>query len=311
MAGLGRKVFTAGDILAAADVQGYLQDQAVQVYDDTTDRSTTLGTAVSEGMVSYLKDTNSVEVYDGSAWASIATGDITAVTAGTGLTGGGTSGSVTLNVNYAAVGSAVLASPTVTGTAVLPADTSIGNVSATEISYLDGVTSSIQTQLNGAGGLALITSQSFTSSTSVNVNDVFSSTYQNYKVICTWRASGNNTMRLRMRTSGSDFTSNKYFTIGYSYTGTINEGDATSGILGWSDVTGTDGLELNFFRPFSSADDTAYTIVQTGPRSGSFVYGPFMAGGGVRENRSDTGFTIYPDSGNITGTIRVFGIKNS
>ena len=101
MAGLGRKVFSPGDILAAADVQGYLQDQAVQVYDDSTDRSTTLGTAVSEGMVAYLKDINAVEVYDGASWGPVATGDITAVTAGTGLTGGGTSGSVTLNVNTA------------------------------------------------------------------------------------------------------------------------------------------------------------------------------------------------------------------
>lgn len=67
MAGLGRKVFSPGDILAAADVQGYLQDQVVQVYDDSTDRSTTLGTAVSEGMVTYLKDTDKIEVATGTA----------------------------------------------------------------------------------------------------------------------------------------------------------------------------------------------------------------------------------------------------
>jgi microcystin-dependent protein len=43
---------------------------------------------------------------------------------------------------------APLASPTFTGTVVLPSTTSIGNVSSTEIGYLDNVTSAIQTQLN-------------------------------------------------------------------------------------------------------------------------------------------------------------------
>jgi hypothetical protein len=39
-------------------------------------------------------------------------------------------------------------SPTFTGSVTLPSTTSIGNVSNTEISYLDGVTSSIQTQID-------------------------------------------------------------------------------------------------------------------------------------------------------------------
>jgi hypothetical protein len=38
--------------------------------------------------------------------------------------------------------------PTFTGTVVLPSDTSIGNLSSTEIGYLDGITSGVQTQLN-------------------------------------------------------------------------------------------------------------------------------------------------------------------
>lgn len=41
------------------------------------------------------------------------------------------------------------ANPTFTGTVVLPSTTSIGNVSSTELGYLDGVTSALQTQLNG------------------------------------------------------------------------------------------------------------------------------------------------------------------
>jgi len=49
---------------------------------------------------------------------------------------------------------APLAGPTFTGTVVLPSTTSIGNVSATEIGYVDGVTSAIQTQLNAKAPLA-------------------------------------------------------------------------------------------------------------------------------------------------------------
>lgn len=52
---------------------------------------------------------------------------------------------------------APLASPTFTGTVVLPSTTSIGDVSNTEISYLDGVTSSIQTQLNAKANTTIST----------------------------------------------------------------------------------------------------------------------------------------------------------
>lgn len=48
---------------------------------------------------------------------------------------------------------ALKASPTFTGTVVLPADTSIGNVSAAEIAFLDGVTSNIQAQINAKSSI--------------------------------------------------------------------------------------------------------------------------------------------------------------
>lgn len=103
MAGAGFKDFVDGDILTAAQVDTYLMQQAVMVFDNSTARTTALSGVIAEGMVTYLKDTNAVEKYDGSSWSAIGVGDIEAVNAGTGLTGGGSSGSVTLSLDTSSV----------------------------------------------------------------------------------------------------------------------------------------------------------------------------------------------------------------
>jgi hypothetical protein len=71
MAGLGWRTFTAGAVLTAAQVQAYLQDQVVQVHASSAARSSALGTAVAEGMVSYRTDGKVIERYTGSAWVPV------------------------------------------------------------------------------------------------------------------------------------------------------------------------------------------------------------------------------------------------
>lgn len=100
MAGAGYKLFTTGQVLTAAEVNTYLQEQTVMVFNDAASRTTALSGVLAEGMMSYLKSDDTVYVYNGTTWVSVAnTGDITSVTAGTGLSGGGTTGDVTLSLS--------------------------------------------------------------------------------------------------------------------------------------------------------------------------------------------------------------------
>jgi hypothetical protein len=80
-------------------------------------------------------------------------------------------GTITAGNNISVSGNqiSVIDSPTFTGTVTLPNTTSIGDVSATEIGYLDGVTSAIQTQLNSK---APTDSPTFTNTVTVSASGI-------------------------------------------------------------------------------------------------------------------------------------------
>jgi hypothetical protein len=70
-AGLGFKTFTTGEVLSAANVNGYLM-QGVLVFASAAARDAAI-TSPQEGQFAYLKDTNVTTYYTGSAWTNLDT----------------------------------------------------------------------------------------------------------------------------------------------------------------------------------------------------------------------------------------------
>ena len=91
----GYKTFNTGDVLTAAQVQYYLQNQSIMYFANAAARDAALTAGIrQEGMFAYLADTNTTVYYDGAAWQSFGTGDVTGLTAGTGITITNSSGPV-------------------------------------------------------------------------------------------------------------------------------------------------------------------------------------------------------------------------
>jgi hypothetical protein len=70
MAGAGFKTFAVGEVLTAVNVNTYLMQQTVMVFATSAARSSAI-TSPSEGMLTYLADSNTFWYYDGTAWLEL------------------------------------------------------------------------------------------------------------------------------------------------------------------------------------------------------------------------------------------------
>jgi len=206
-AGLGFKTFNTGDVLSAADVNGYLM-QGVLVFADATARDAAI-TSPQEGQFAYTKDNNSLWYYTGSAWAaSGATGDIEGVTAGVGISGGGTSGTVTITNSMATAIDAK--GDLIVGTG---ADT-FSRLAVGTNNYILTADSAEATGMkwaaaSGGGGMTLINTGGTTlSGSSVTISSI-PSTYKNLYCVIKDAVNSINNERIFLRINGD--TGSNYF----------------------------------------------------------------------------------------------------
>ena len=113
--------WSTGDLVTEARFQD-IQDSIVFIADDETAANAALTNKV-EGTIFYDKSVDQLKAWNGSAWIGAEAGDIEGVTAGSGLSGGGTSGTVTLNVDINGQTNVTAA----TGDEILIADASDSN----------------------------------------------------------------------------------------------------------------------------------------------------------------------------------------
>jgi hypothetical protein len=198
----------------------------------------------------------------------------------------------------------------ITGAGAISGITSLNtDVSSTELGYLDGVTSGLQGQINTAGGLVLITSESFSAVSAVNINNCFSATYQNYVVFVNCVGSTDIGIRIRMRASGSDASGNDYAqqylkADGNSVSSARSTSQSQVTILDAN--TGRSSMFLTVSSPFEAAT-TLMRALNADSRADATIQDNVALHG---LSTSYDGFSLLTSTGTITGTVRVYGLKD-
>ena len=172
------------------------------------------------------------------------------------------------------------------------------------------------TAITGAG-LDLITTQTFSAVSSVSFNNCFTATYENYRIVVNAVGSTDGSsgvpIRFRFRSGGSDYTASTYAEFGIF----VNASGGPSRFFNNSVTEVTVGWHQNYGGQSSfDLNNAAQTGVNKHLVGNSFGSGTADGYGGVNMARvlstaAYDGFSIRPTAGTITGTIRVYGYRNS
>jgi hypothetical protein len=199
----------------------------------------------------------------------------------------------------------------------VPTSTDLVKDGATAIETLgDAIDASMNTALGTKkAGMVLLNTTSFSGVSSQSINDVFTSTYTNYKILLNIDSTSASPYILgRLRASGTDNTSSNY-----NSTDVVTNA-SSSGLVFTSSYGGTSWRMWGNFNPDSG---TAEILVSNPEKAlkttfnsyGSFVPGaitsrpPRWFGGNATVTTSYDGLTIFPDSGTMTGSISIYGVN--
>ena len=162
-----------------------------------------------------------------------------------------------------------------------------------------------------APGLVLISSTTISAAATTNVNDVFSATYDNYKIIFNGTAStgADKITVLRLRVAGADATTNYTTQRILSY---------STSVAGSRDASGTDDFlffdtnatsnfcaDATLLNPFSAAA-TKYIEMSLNEYTALGIYNNFICGANTNAT-SYTGFSLI-STGTISGILQVYGL---
>jgi hypothetical protein len=198
----------------------------------------------------------------------------------------------------------------------VPTSTDLVKDGATAIETLgDAIDASMNTALGTKkAGMVLLNTTSFSGVASQAVNSVFSSTYQNYKILINIASSTGDinsiTMKLRVTTTDTStgYSTRRMFANGATANASADPAGTDEWFIGESDkdVNGVTGIVLDLQSPNEARPTNFQAIASTA--DGSF-YCHLICGNQSSSTQFD-GINIINSAGNTTGTIRVYGYNN-
>jgi hypothetical protein len=165
----------------------------------------------------------------------------------------------------------------------------------------------------GGGAYVFIKKVDFTTASTIDFSDSFSSTYDHYCLQGTLTSSADGDLNFRWRVSGSDNSSTNYnYQLADIVNASANNARVTGQTAGRFAATrtssGRTSLKVELFNPFKT--ETKNWVGHAAVQVTTDVYINQISGG-FNDNTSFTGMTIYPSTGTVSGTLRVYGYQNS